>query len=70
MVQFAYNSLTHSITKVSPFYANYGKEPMAFHEPYSQQQWEQRASLDVEKLKTLHQQMKLDLNFINQRMAL
>ena len=44
----------------------YGYNPPAFHEPYSTKRWEQKASLDVEKLKILHKQVQADLDFINQ----
>src|SRR5437667_11693533 len=47
----------------------YGYNPPTFHEPYFTKRWEQKASLDVEKLKILHKQVQADLDFINQRTA-
>src|SRR5205814_8865101 len=46
MAQYAYNSSRHTVTGITPFYANYGKEAPAFHQPFESTRWEQRVSLD------------------------
>ncbi|TMD69294.1 MAG: DDE-type integrase/transposase/recombinase [Chloroflexi bacterium] len=69
MAQYAYNSSRHTVTGITPFYANYGKEAPAFHQPFESTRWEQRASLDVEKLKALHKDLQNEIEFLNQRMA-
>ncbi len=69
IAQFVYNNSKHSITGVTPFYANYGKHPESQKLPFDTQRWSQNASLNAEQLKSLHQQMKEDLDFLNLRIA-
>ena len=69
MAQFAYNSLKNETTGVSPFYANYGFEPEAYREALPTNRWAQAASLSVEKLRGLHEQLSRDIAFIAIRTA-
>ena len=69
LAQFAYNSATTETTKVSPFYANYGLEPQAYHTPKESQILAESAQIHVDQLKTLHEQLEKDIQFISQRSA-
>jgi len=67
--EFTYNSTKYATTGKLPFNMMYGYNLLTFYKPYSTKHWEQKASLDVEKLKILHKQVQADLDFINQRTA-
>jgi hypothetical protein len=69
LAQFTYNTSKHSITKSTPFYANYGREAIPFRQPFETTRWNQRASLDAEQLKNLHKTLQNDVEFLNTRMA-
>jgi len=56
--QFAYNSATSSTTKESPYRALYKREPTAYNQPIKEKQIAQQATIKVNKLKTVHKQMR------------
>jgi hypothetical protein len=66
--QFAYNNST-SATGISPFYANYGFHPRVYGEPLGNVSAAQKATVQVDKLKELHQAMSLELEFLTEKMA-
>jgi hypothetical protein len=68
MAQFAYNSATTETTKISPFYANYGYHPEAYKTPL-QGRLAEDATVQVEQLKSLHQELATDIRFLSQRSA-
>jgi hypothetical protein len=69
MAQFAYNSAMQSTIGMSPFYANYGYNPEAYREPRPNDRQSQQATLRTENLKTLHQWLAKEIEFLNLRAA-
>ena len=69
MVQFAFNSSTAATTGHSPFYANYGYEPKAYYEPEPDNCPAQAATLKVDQLKELHQELSTDIRFTAYQVA-
>lgn len=67
--QFAYNSSTTETTKVSPFYANFGYELSAYHEPGTTNVDNQMARTQVSQIKALHKELSEELRFIAKRNA-
>jgi hypothetical protein len=68
VAQFAYNSATAESTKVSPFFANNGYNPEIHREP-RQGPEVPKAFRKAEELKTLHQELKHELAFVQERMS-
>jgi len=69
MAQFSYNSSTTETTLVTPFYANFGYEPVAYREPGMTDVDNQLARVQVDKIKNLHQQLAEELQFVTERNA-
>jgi hypothetical protein len=69
MAEFAINSVTASATGVSLFFANYGYQPVIYRKLRPTSVVSQAASLEIDKLKSLHQQLKADIDFLNTRFA-
>jgi len=69
LAQFAYNSATNETTKYSPFYVNYGYKPQAYREPLADRTRAQTAITDATEIQDLWQQLSLDIQFFNHRMA-
>lgn len=67
--QFAYNSADSETTRVSPFFANYGYNPQAYGSPLPQDAHAQQAIVEVENIKSLHEELALDIKFISQKSA-
>jgi hypothetical protein len=64
----AYNATEQSTIKMSPFYANFGREPrLSFA---SEGQLPTSASIAAGELQSLHQQLRSDIKFLNKRMAI
>jgi hypothetical protein len=68
MAQFAYNSSEAEGTKQSPFYANYGFEPEIHRQPRDHEQVP-RAMTTADKLKGLHDSLKDEIRFAQERMS-
>jgi hypothetical protein len=68
LAQFAYNSATTETTGVSPFYANYGRQPEAYREPRAGPESEQ-ARLTAEQIPAMQDMLRKDLEFARARMA-
>jgi hypothetical protein len=69
MAQFAYNSATAEATKVSPFFANFGYQPEAYRQPRPDKARAEQARIIVEQLKSFHNQLATDIQFLNERSA-
>jgi hypothetical protein len=69
LAQFAYNSAKSEATHTSPFFANYGYEPEAYRQPCRDKEMAEQATLVVEKLRGLHEQLATDIEFNNFRSA-
>jgi hypothetical protein len=69
MAQFAYNSAMTEATKVSPFFANYGYQPEAYRQPRPDEARAEQAIIVVEQLKSFHEQLATDIQFLNERSA-
>jgi len=67
--QFAYNSAESDTTKVSPFFANYGFNPTAYGTPIPQEANADFAMVLVDRIKSLHKELSLDIKFISQQSA-
>ena len=66
--QASYNSTPVESTNYSPFYANYGFEP-DLHRPPHKGEHADKAIIMADKLKELHQELRVQLEFIRKRMA-
>ncbi|QLI66325.1 Transposon Tf2-12 polyprotein [Metarhizium brunneum] len=66
--QLAYNSSISESTKQTPAYANYGFNPEVFRTQREGPQAE-RAMLQADELKRLHEEMRHELEFVRNRMA-
>ena len=64
LVQYAYNSAESEGTGVTPFFANYGYTPTAYEAPLIHSVYAQGAIMKVEELKTLYQELTIDIKFI------
>ena len=69
IAQFAYNSAMSEATKVSPFFANYGYQPEAYRQPRPDETRAEQAMIAVEQIKTFHEQLATDIQFLNERSA-
>ena len=67
--EFAINSATSATTGVSPFFANYGYQPVMHRKLRPTSVVSQAASLQVEKLRNAHEQLKNDIDYLNIRSA-
>ena len=63
IAQFAYNSGKNVMIGMTPFYTNYGYEPMMSYEALVPKQTAQEAVRAVERLKNLHEQLARDIEF-------
>lgn len=69
LAQFSYNSAKTETTGVSPFFANYGYDPVAYKTPLQDNERAQAAQVKVDNLKGLHEQLALDIKLISERSA-
>ncbi|RJE17397.1 hypothetical protein PHISCL_10266 [Aspergillus sclerotialis] len=68
LAQFAYNSSKNATTGTTPFFANYGREPEIERTPLKAMNRIQEAEILVEQLKNLHEALRKDIEFTNERM--
>lgn len=68
LAQFAYNSAFNESTKKTPMYANYGYTPTVYGEA-SEAKDAPTATKAAEQLKQLHEELEIDLQFIQQRIT-
>ena len=64
LAQYAYNSAESEGTGVTPFFANYRYTPTAYKVPLINSTYVQGAIIKVEELKTLYQELAIDIKFI------
>ena len=69
MAQFAYNSVTAEATKVLPFFANFRYQLEAYRQPRPDKARAKQAMIVVEQLKSFHDQLATDIQFLNERSA-
>ena len=67
-MQLAYNSAATETTEVSSFYANYGFN-LATNEARGLVTIAQRARVQVDRLKDLHEMLQRDIKFTSERSA-
>ena len=68
MAQFAFNN-SALVTRISPFYANFGKHPNMMKEPKGLKPIAKKANILVNKMKELHHIIQQELEFILEKMA-
>ncbi|GMG17194.1 unnamed protein product [Aspergillus oryzae] len=68
--QFAYNNAEHSTIGTTLFYANHGYHAKVAGEPRNKQPVAEEAIETVKGLKSLHNQLSLDIKFFNHRAAM
>ena len=66
----AYNSSENKVLKTSPFFANYGYDAMLTHDVLNQHPLAENAQLTANKLRELHSELQLDIQWIRNRMKL
>lgn len=69
LAEFAYNSSTTETTKVTPFFANYGYEPVAYREPNVIVEDNDAARIQVQKIQDLHKELAEELQFVAEKNA-
>ena len=69
LAQFAFNS-SKAATGRSPFFANYGFEPPGWIEPRNLVTLTQKAKLDATRIRELHRELSLDMEFLSSRAAI
>lgn len=67
--QFAINSAKSETTGTSPFFANYGYEPVAYRQPRKDDTKAQKAMLEAAKLTELHRDLSGKIQQANKKMA-
>ncbi len=70
MAQFAYNAAKQETTQFSPFYANFGREPVFFQEPIRRNDNDASAQKQAKELESIHRTIKRDIEFLNIRIAM
>jgi transposase InsO family protein len=66
--QLAYNSSIAESTQLTPMYANYGYNPEAYRTP-KEGPLAEKAILTADQIRSLHSQMRKELEYVRQRMA-
>ena len=69
MAQFAYNSAVSETTGLSPFFANYGYQPVAFRVPEADTVNSHEAIVRAKHLVALQENLSQDIEFNNRKMA-
>jgi hypothetical protein len=69
LAQLAYNSAPTESTKLSPFYANYGYEPEFGKKTPLEGPLAEKAMLEADQLRSLHEHMRKQLEFVRTRMS-
>jgi hypothetical protein len=70
MAQFAYNNAVHSTTGETPFFANYGYNPVLIGEPRNKEAVSEEAEEVIDTIDYIRTQLSRDIEFMNLRMAI
>jgi hypothetical protein len=70
MAQFAYNNTVHSTTRETPFFANYGYNPVLIGEPRNKEAVSEEAEEVINTINYIQTQLSRDIKFMNLRMAI
>jgi hypothetical protein len=70
MAQFAYNNAVHSTTGETPFFANYGYNPILIREPRNKEAVSEEAEEVINMIDYIWTQLSRDIKFINLCMAI
>jgi hypothetical protein len=70
MAQFAYNNAVHSTTGETPFFANYGYNPILIREPRNKEAVSEEAEEVIDTINYIQTQLSRDIEFMNLRMAI
>ena len=57
MAQFVFNNSV-LVTRISPFYANFGKHPNMMKEPKGLKLIAEKANISIDRMKELHNKMQ------------
>jgi hypothetical protein len=67
MAQITYNRSKNTTTGMTPFFANYKKELEIKKNPLPPTYRSHQTNISADKIKTLHKNLQLDINFINEK---
>jgi hypothetical protein len=70
MAQFAYNNAVHSTTGETPFFANYGYNPVLIGEPQNKEAVSEEAEEVIDTINYIQTQLSRDIKFMNLYMAI
>jgi hypothetical protein len=70
MAQFAYNNAVHSTTGETPFFANYGYNPVLIREPRNKETVSEEAEEVINTINYIQTQLSRDIEFMNLRMVI
>lgn len=68
MAQLAYNNAVHSTTHETPFFANYGYNPVVYGDTIGKTAVAESSRILATRLRQLHLQLSRDIDFVNLRM--
>jgi hypothetical protein len=65
MAQFAYNNAVHATTGETPFFANYGYNPVLIGEPWNKEAVLEEAEEVIDMIDYIRTQLSRDIEFMN-----
>jgi hypothetical protein len=65
MAQFAYNNTVHLTTRETPFFANYGYNPILIGEPRNKEAVSEEAEEVINTINYIWTQLSRDIKFMN-----
>lgn len=68
LAQIAYNSAKNATTGMTPYFANYGKEPEIQRQPFETTVKGHEAEISATELRKLHDTLRRDIEFLHSRM--
>jgi hypothetical protein len=70
MAQFAYNNAVHTTTGETPFFANYGYNPILIGEPQNKEAVSEEAEEVINTINYIQTQLSRDIKFMNLHIAI